>query len=175
MKKQGIDCIFIDRDGTLGQNAEIEYPSDFTPFPAIESLISRLRENGYAVYAFTNQACIARGKDQGHDFANEFRNYGFDDWFICPYDSHDNCACRKPKPGLLEQARAKYNLDLRRAAVIGDRWTDMAAGGQCGCRLILVRTGRGMEALTGDREKWRNDSADHIADNIFDAVDWLCE
>jgi histidinol phosphatase-like enzyme len=74
---------------------------------------------------------------------------------------------------LLFQAQGKYNLDLNSSLVIGDRWSDMAAGGAVGAGLILVRTGRGEEALTVDRAKWEPYQAAFIADNLLEAVKWL--
>ena len=40
----------------------------------------------------------------------------------------DGCACRKPKPGLLLEAARRAELDLRTAFLVGDRWSDVAAG-----------------------------------------------
>ena len=59
--------------------------------------------------------------------------------------------------------------------VIGDRWSDMAAGGKMGCKLILVMTGRGAESVGCDREKWAEYSPVHTADNFYDAVKWLTD
>ena len=166
-------AVFIDRDGTMGGNYYVEYPQDYYPYEGTREAFSMLRENGFAPMIFTNQSCIARGKDGGYDFAAEFREIGAEDWFICPHDNDDNCDCRKPKPGLLMQAQEKYNLDMNECYVLGDRWSDMAAGGAMGCKLILVKTGRGNEAIGEDREKWSQYQPVHIAENFYEAVVWL--
>lgn len=168
-------AVFIDRDGTMGADSSIEFPWTYEPLPDTAAAFSLLKECGYAPMVFTNQSCIARGKDHGYDFAAEFQGIGAVDWFICPHDDGDNCACRKPKPGLLQEAQRKYALDLTECFVIGDRWSDMAAGGAMGCGLILVKTGRGVEAMTEDREKWSAYEPLLVADDLYRAARWLAE
>lgn len=170
-----VKAVFIDRDGTMGADSNIEFPWTYRPLPDTAAAFALLRESGYTPMVFTNQSCIARGKDDGYDFAAEFRGIGAADWFICPHDDGDDCDCRKPKPGLLLQAKEKYDLDLTDCVVIGDRWSDMAAGGAVGCRLILVTTGRGKEALTVDRAKWVAYEPDLVADDLYRAALWLAE
>lgn len=168
-------AVFIDRDGTMGGAAVLEYPTDYRPFDGTREAFALLRRHGFAPMVFTNQSCIARGKDRGYDFAAEFADIGAVDWFICPHDTPDGCCCRKPEPGLLLQAQEKYGLDLTECVVIGDRWSDMAAGGRVGCRLILVRTGRGEEALDADREKWQPYQPAAVVDDLLAAARWLCQ
>ena len=174
MDGQEMRAVFIDRDGTMGGNYTVEYPQDYQAFPGTKEAFSLLKRHHFFPMVFTNQSCIARGKDRGYNFAAEFTEIGALDWFICPHDEPDHCDCRKPKPGLLYQARDKYHLNLRQCYVIGDRWSDMMAGGQAGCRLILVRTGRGNDALTVDREKWAMYQPELVADTLLDAARWIC-
>ena len=108
-------------------------------------------------------------------FAAEFRDIGAYDWFICPHDSHDHCRCRKPESGLFEQAVAKYDMDLSKCYMIGDRWSDMAAAGKMGIKLILVMTGRGEEALGIDREKWQDYEPVYVAENMMEAVQYIIQ
>lgn len=167
-------AVFIDRDGTMGGDYYVEFPQDYYPYEGTREAFELLNKNGFSPMIFTNQSCIARKKDGGHDFAAEFSEIGAKDWFICPHDNGDNCNCRKPKTGLLEQAKAKYNLDLTDCYVIGDRWSDMASGGKMGCKLILVLTGRGDESLGIDRDKWAEYEPVFIAKNLYEAAVWLC-
>ena len=168
-------AVFIDRDGTMGGSYYVEFPQDYYAYEGTKEAFDLLNENGFLPMIFTNQSCIARGKDGGYDFAAEFKEIGARDWFICPHDDADNCNCRKPKTGLLEQAKNKYNLDMKDCYVIGDRWSDMASGGKMGCKLILVLTGRGKESLGCDREKWAEYEPIYIAKNLYEAALWLCE
>lgn len=165
--------VLIDRDGTMGGDHTLEYPQEYAPFPGTAEAIALLRREGYRVLVVTNQACIARGKDLGYDFAAEFRAIGADDWFLCPHDTPDGCSCRKPAPGLLLQAQRKYGFDMTQAFMVGDRWSDMAAGGAVGARLVLVLTGRGRDALGADREKWVGYAPDYVADDLLDAARWI--
>ncbi len=168
-------AVFIDRDGTMGGDYYVEFPKDYYHYSGTPEAFSLLKANGFTPMIFTNQSCIARKKDEGYDFASEFREVGAEDWFICPHDNDDHCNCRKPKTGLLEQAQEKYQLNLSECYVIGDRWSDMVAGGKMGCRLILVMTGRGAESIGCDREKWAEYTPVYIADNFYEAAKWLCE
>ncbi len=168
-------AVFIDRDGTMGGDHTVEYPQDYYHYKGTKEAFSILKENGFSPMIFTNQSCIARGKDGGYDFAQEFSQIGAVDWFICPHDTDDNCNCRKPKTGLLLAAKEKYELCMNECYVIGDRWSDMLAGGRMGCKLILVKTGRGAEALDTDREKWAQYSPCYVAENLYEAAKWLCE
>lgn len=165
--------VFIDRDGTMGGAYYVATPQEYFPYEGTAEAFRILKQNGFRVFVFTNQSCIARGKDGGYDFADEFRKIGADDWFICPHDDSDGCNCRKPKTGLLEQAKEKYNLDLNECYVIGDRWSDMVSGGKMGCKLILVMTGRGAESVGVDRDKWADFEPVFIAKDLKEAAVWL--
>ncbi len=160
-------AVFIDRDGTMGANPHIEYPTQFKPFSNLNELIETLKKKGYLVIAITNQSCIARKKDNGYNFDDEFSGYGLDDWFICPHDSDDNCNCRKPRPGLIIEAQKKHNINMELSFMIGDRYTDVDAGAFCGAKTILVLTGNGKKEFDSFKDK----KADFVADDLQHAVD----
>jgi D-glycero-D-manno-heptose 1,7-bisphosphate phosphatase len=61
-----------------------------------------------------------------------------DDIFVCWHDDNSHCDCRKPKPGMILQASAKYGINLEHSFLIGDRWRDIDAGAAAGCRTILL-------------------------------------
>jgi D-glycero-D-manno-heptose 1,7-bisphosphate phosphatase len=70
------------------------------------------------------------------------------DIFFCPHRPDEGCNCRKPRPGLLFSAQAKYGIDLARSVMVGDSAKDILAGKAAGCgRTVLVQTGNGREAL----------------------------
>ena len=166
--------VFIDRDGTMGGSYYVEFPQDYYEYEGTAEAFDIFKKHGFQTIIFTNQSCIARGKDGGYDFAAEFKKIGADDWFICPHDNKDNCNCRKPKTGLLKQAKEKYDLDMENCYVIGDRWSDMVSGGKMGCKLILVMTGRGEESVGCDRDKWKEFEPVFIAKDLREAAMWLC-
>lgn len=169
-------AVLIDRDGTMGGDPTGGYfrtPWDYRPFPGTREAFRLLRWHRLPGIVVTNQSCIARGLDGGYDFAAEFREIGADDWFICPHDRPDGCNCRKPGTGLIEQAQKKHALDLSRCYMIGDRWSDMAAGGKMGLRLIPVLTGYGQETIADDRWKWQEYRPAFIAKDLLEAVRWI--
>jgi D-glycero-D-manno-heptose 1,7-bisphosphate phosphatase len=61
-----------------------------------------------------------------------------DDVFVCYHTDKDNCECRKPKPGMILEAARKHNIDLSRSFMVGDRWRDIDAGHNAGCKTILL-------------------------------------
>lgn len=133
-----IQNIFFDRDGTLGELDDVRYPQTLRFFPDSKTVISRLKERGYRVFIATNQSCIARGTDGGYNYEQEFGDLGVDDWFICPHDKNDGCSCRKPKPGLLEQAIQKYGLKREECLMVGDRETDVECALNAGIHAALL-------------------------------------
>lgn len=133
-----IKNIFFDRDGTLGTLKDVRLPGSMILFPETRHVLRRLKDDGFKIFIATNQSCIARGTDGGYDFAKEFSDYGADDWFICPHDSGDQCDCRKPKPGLLEQAIRKHGLVREECIYVGDRETDIECAHRAGMRAVLL-------------------------------------
>jgi len=169
------NAILIDRDGTMGGDYYVKHPQDYYPYEGTREAFRLLREAGLYSIIITNQSCIARGLDGGYDFAAEFTDIGANDWFICPHDTPDHCHCRKPETGLIEQAQKKHQLDLSTCYMVGDRWSDMVAGGKMGLKLVLVMTGRGDEAMGVDRDKWADYEPVHVADTLLDAVKWIIQ
>jgi D-glycero-D-manno-heptose 1,7-bisphosphate phosphatase len=81
---------------------------------------------------------------------------------VCPHDDADNCACRKPKPGLLYELAASGGIDLSRSFLIGDSWKDIQAGQRAGCRTILLR-----------RPYNKDVDAQFVTDTLSQAVDLI--
>lgn len=166
-------AVFIDRDGTLGGGNEVTFPNEFQLFPYSRKAIDLLKENGYLLIAFTNQPDIAAGKADYQDFETELRSFGFDDLCICPHRPADHCICRKPSSYMILQMERKYHLALSECFVIGDRWSDMAAGINAGTNVILVKTGAGNGEMGLRSDQWDPDKAAFIAENLLDAVQWI--
>ena len=60
---------------------------------------------------------------------------------VCPHDDADDCACRKPRPGMLLAAASRWDIDLAASVMIGDRWRDIEAGRAAGTRTFFVEHG----------------------------------
>jgi len=166
-------AVFIDRDGTLGGGTEALFPNDFSLYPNTKQALDLLKENNIKIYAFTNQPDISIGLCKQAAFEDELYGFGFDDVCICPHTDEDNCQCRKPKTKMLEQISIKYKLSLNDCFVIGDRWSDMLAGINAGCKIILVKTGCGEDSITKYNDKWDITRVEKIADDILDAVNFI--
>jgi D-glycero-D-manno-heptose 1,7-bisphosphate phosphatase len=145
-------AVFLDRDGIL--NAAVvrdgrPYPpaslAEMTLLPGVEDACARLKKCGLLLIVVTNQPDIARGKAAIGEIetinATLKARLGLDEICVCPHDDADNCACRKPKPGLLLDAAKRWKIDLAKSFMIGDRWRDVEAGRAAGCRTIFVDYG----------------------------------
>ena len=174
----GNRAVFLDRDGTI--NIEKNYVHRIQEWEWISGstdAIRTLNKSGFLVIVVSNQSGIARGKYSPADvnllhsqIVQELAMEGgsIDDFYFCPhhpeYGSVRDCACRKPKPGLLMEASAKWRVDLSRSWMIGDKLIDVQAGMAAGAESILVRTGH------GEREKSLINDGQSVADSLLVAV-----
>ncbi len=147
-------AIFLDRDGVINENRadHVKNWDEFAFIPGALESISALAATGLPVFVVTNQAAVNRGLmtretlDGIHERmkAEVYRAGGLiTQVYHCPHDNHENCQCRKPSPGMLLQAAADFSIDLSRSFLVGDAWTDIAAGKEVGAHSILLMTGRG--------------------------------
>lgn len=167
-----IQAVFMDRDGTIGGTGHFIHPRDFELYPNAKEAIMLLKTSGIKVFAFTNQYRISRGEATVQDFDEQFREYGFDQSYICPHEQE--CSGRKPKLGMLLHASKQHDLDLSKCVVIGDVGdTDMLAAHVVGATKIMVKTGWGESSLTKFRDRWSETEPDYIAEHILDAVQWI--
>lgn len=169
-------AIFLDRDGVI--NKEVNYlsnPKDFEFIPGSIKALRRLQEIGYKLIVITNQSGLARGyftEETLNKIHNKMKrilrenNVILTDIFICPHhpDITGICECRKPKPGLLIQAKQKYNIDLKNSYMVGDTLKDIQAGKNAGCKTIFVLTGHGEE----EKEKIKEIDDVKIFKNLLD-------
>ena len=142
-------AIFLDRDGvinkTLIKNGLPYSPPTFELLeilPGVKESILRLKKLNFVCLVVTNQPDVPRGKIEKKTVI-KMNNYlkdeiKLDDIFICYHDDYDNCKCRKPKPGLLLEASKKWDIDLKKSYMIGDRWKDIEAGKRAGCKTIFI-------------------------------------
>ena len=94
------------------------------------------------------------------------------DIFYCPHTPEDNCACRKPKPGLIHKASQTHSIDLVSSIMVGDSAKDVRCAKNAGCGVsVLVHTGNGREAEKILAEEKR--MPDHIAEDLYSAVEWI--
>lgn len=139
-------AVLFDRDGTLV--IDVPYngdPDKVSPMPGARLALDRLRKAGIPIALVSNQSGIARGLITAEQVAAvnariEELLGPFDGWFVCPHGEADGCSCRKPAPGLVNQAAAQLGVAARNCVVIGDIGSDVGAAAAAGARGILVPT-----------------------------------
>ena len=141
--------MFLDRDGVLNQALVSEgKPSaprtveEFVILPDAPACLEELKRRGFTLVVVTNQPDVARGRQSIVAIQEMHRRLQaalrVDDILVCFHDEADHCPCRKPRPGLLIEARRRHNLDLSRSFLIGDRWKDVDAGNAAGCKTVFI-------------------------------------
>lgn len=145
-------AVFLDRDGVLNRpvvrNGRPYPPRNATELellPGVVEAVARLRAAGFLTLVVTNQPDVARGTTTRESVAAIHRaltaRVPLDGIFTCFHDEADQCACRKPRPGLLIEAAAQYHVDLAASYMVGDRWRDVEAGRRAGCRVLWIDWG----------------------------------
>ena len=184
-------AVFIDRDGTINeQMGYINHISRFVLLPGVPEAVRLLNENGFLAIVVTNQSGVARGY---HPLelvyeVNAFmerslkgENCAVDGIFFCPHhplgivaEYARTCDCRKPKTGLIEQARRSFDIDMSRSFVVGDRYGDIELAHRAGIRGILVKTGYGMGEIDHVLPQ-KPEKPAHIARDLLHAVRWIIQ
>lgn len=153
-------AVFLDRDGTLNVERDlVRSPQDLTLHQGAGAALRTLQEEGYALIVVTNQSAIARGTMSEQELAEVHSclrellasdGVSLDDIIHCPHHPTEgepplksSCDCRKPGPGMINEAARKHGLDLKRSWMIGDNITDIEAAERAGIRSLLVTTGKG--------------------------------
>ena len=146
-----LDTLFLDRDGVINVKLDgqyVENTDDFEFMIGVETAISKLSKVFNRILIVTNQQGIAKGimsdKDLGilHEYMLlELKKNGgvIDKIYYCPHLAADNCSCRKPNPGMIQQAIIDFpEIKVEGSYLIGDSETDMLAGNKMGLITIKV-------------------------------------
>ena len=169
-------AVFFDRDGVLS-NAVVRNgkpyppasPSEFHILPGTAESLARLRAQDFLLFVVTNQPDVARGqqtRDNVELMNRQLREkLPLDDVFTCFHDDSDACDCRKPRPGLMTRAAEQYGVDLSRSYLAGDRWRDIDAGANAGCKTILIDRGYAEQEPAA--------APDVRVTSLPEAVDWI--
>lgn len=157
--KSGQPAIFLDRDGVIIEN-RADYVRSWEQvelYPQALQALQLLAPLPYPLVIVTNQSAVGRGliSLETAQAINarlletlQARGARITGLYLCPHAPAAGCSCRKPQPGLLQQAAHELQLDLAGSWMVGDALTDLGAGRSAGVgRLVLLRTGRGAAQL----------------------------
>lgn len=163
MPSQRCPAIFLDRDGVIIENRAnyVRSVEEVSFIPgAREALAALAQATPCRIVIVTNQSAVGRGIlpiATAHAI-NKFvqaqvlaAGGRLDGIYMCPHTPQDHCRCRKPAPGMLQDAAAALGLDLPTSVLVGDNLTDIQAAHAVGARALLVRTGLGQLHLTALR------------------------
>jgi D-glycero-D-manno-heptose 1,7-bisphosphate phosphatase len=179
---------FLDRDGTMIHEAGyLGRLDDLRWFPWTADAVRLLNRAGFLVCVTTNQGGIGLGLYTEaflHDLharmaaTLEAAGARIDGWFHCPHHPSAiverlrvDCTCRKPQAGMIRQAADRFEIDLARSFVIGDKLADVGLAGNAGARGILVRTGYGDDVYRA--HGGQVPGAAHVAADLMEATAWL--
>ncbi|MBC8281283.1 MAG: D-glycero-beta-D-manno-heptose 1,7-bisphosphate 7-phosphatase [Chloroflexi bacterium] len=148
----------LDRDGTIIEECNyLSNPDQVQLIPGAAEAIRGMRDGGMGVAVVTNQSGVGRGY---FDLARleeihqrmcqmlEDEGVHLDGIYFCPHTPDDACNCRKPKPGMIEQAAKELKFDPADCLVVGDRESDIEMGQNVGATTFLVATGYGAETAS---------------------------
>src|SRR3989338_9111366 len=169
-------AVFLDADGVLNEAiirdgkpaapltlAELVIPSEVKP------ALDLLKNTGFLLFCVSNKPDVARGlmkqADLDQIIAAMRHTLPLDDIFLC-MSSNTQATCYKPNPGLLLEGAKKYQVDLKQSYMIGDRWRDVGAGQNAGCKKTIWIN-------RGYAEQQPHPPADFMALSLREAVDWL--
>ena len=179
-------AIFLDRDETLIEDpGYINNPEQVKLLDGVAEALIELKALGYKLVIATNQSGVARGivteKILGeiHDRLRQLlsrKNVFLDGIYYCPYHPdgvvpkyRKESDCRKPNPGMLQQAAAEMDIDLSQSWSLGNSLRDVEAGRRAGCRTILIDSPSHHKS-GGSSLLQAGVAPDHRAVNIKEAV-----
>jgi histidinol-phosphate phosphatase family protein len=150
-------------------------PAQVRMFPGVPGALRKLKDAGFLNIIVSNQSGIARGlfTEAQYEAVQRELMRQIDDGsagslidasYFCADPPDCSSARRKPAPGMLLEAAARFDIDLARSAMIGDKASDMECAARAGARSILVATGYGAA---------QSCAPDFRASGVPEAADWI--
>jgi len=139
-------AIFFDRDWTLNYDSRYVYKlGDLKVLDGVKEWLELLKNLWYKLIIVSNQSWVWRWYYTIED-CNKFNDelekqlwIKFDDIYICPHLSEENCECRKPKTLFIEKAIEKFNLDISKCYFIWDKESDIQTWINAWCKTVLIK------------------------------------
>ena len=147
----GRRILFLDRDGTLNEETadeQIDRLEKVRLMPAVVPALLELKRAGFAFIMVTNQDGLGTMSfpQERFDLAQRFilelfasQGIEFEAIYLCPHFKGEDCACRKPKTGMVKDFLALHSIDVERSYMIGDRDTDMEFAANLGVQGLRIR------------------------------------
>lgn len=145
-------AVFLDRDGVINRvllrQGKPHPPNSLATLdilPGVHDALVTLKKAGFLLIVVSNQPDVARGTttiasvEAINCYLSE--RLPVDRFIMCYHDSSDNCSCRKPHPGMLIAGAREFGIDLRASYMVGDRWRDIEAGINAGCKTLFIDYG----------------------------------
>jgi D-glycero-D-manno-heptose 1,7-bisphosphate phosphatase len=168
-------AVFLDRDGIItiplkanGKGYAPRSMSEFKFYNESDFSIKRIKLLGYLAIIVSNQPDVANGlleesvlKQMNKKILLELE---IDEVNNCIHNQASECFCRKPKAGMIFNAASKWDIDLNKSWMVGDRDSDIESGHKAGCRTIYIN--RGWKGETGYK-------SDFICSSLPEAVDLI--
>ncbi|ASK27624.1 D-glycero-beta-D-manno-heptose 1,7-bisphosphate 7-phosphatase [Neisseria chenwenguii] len=156
--------IILDRDGVINQDRDdfVKSVDEWIPIEGSMDAIAFLTQAGYTVAVATNQSGIGRKyftvQDLNEMHAKMHRlavqaGGVIDGIWFCPHLAADNCNCRKPKPGMVQDILERFQAEAAETWLVGDSLRDLQAIEAVGGKPALVLTGKGKKTLAENESK----------------------
>jgi len=143
-------AILLDRDETLNHDpGYMKNPDDMNLIKHVPEGLRMLKDAGFTLFILTNQSGIGRGiiLPEELEAVNarllsllERENIFIKKIYICPHTDEEKCNCRKPLPGLVEQAIKENQINPEESFIIGDRHRDILCAQNAGIKGILINS-----------------------------------
>jgi D-glycero-D-manno-heptose 1,7-bisphosphate phosphatase len=168
-------AVFLDRDGVINKTifrmGKPRAPyrlEELSIIDGVKESLDILRKAGFNLIVVTNQPDVARGwvdLSSVNAINAEIKSLlNIDEIKCCFHTEKDGCDCRKPQPGMLIEASLKYCLNLNNSFMVGDRYSDIAAGKAAGCATILVGEGDTINSFP---------APDFKVTSLIEAIPWI--
>jgi len=145
--------VFLDRDGTLNEEVadeQIDSLAKIRLVPGVIPALLELKRAGFAFVMVTNQDGLGTPSFPRESFdtaqrfiVDLFRSQGieFEAVFVCPHFKREDCACRKPRLGMVQEFWQANDIDKAHSFMVGDRDTDLQFAANLGVQGLRIASG----------------------------------
>lgn len=179
--KPKIKAVFFDRDGTLIYEKPGVYLSDPAKvrlYSTVPAALKLLAKRGFTFFIVSNQSGIGRGyftEAQMHKVHERLcrllKPAQIKEIAFCPHRPDQPCNCRKPATGMGEKLIKKYNVDVTRSFMVGDKQADVLFGQALGLKTVLMTTANGKRHL----KKYPDLHPDKVASHMLNAAKFILQ